>query len=122
MKNFGEFILIDETDSEDKLPLKNKSGVYAVYLDYFCLYVGATKNLRGRITRFFTQHAPDNVLLNIVIKGYKLFYRDLKINIRVYFFPVWRLRAQEQKIMKKLNPTFNYSNKFYDPDKRARIV
>lgn len=107
--------IIKEWNKETRKAVRRKSGIYALYLDKICLYVGATNNIESRSCRFFTENRNyENKILCMVVNYCK--DNNIKLEVKVYFHDLNNLRNLEFEYIKVLRSRLN-TNKPYQTNK-----
>lgn len=120
IKEKPDFIVREWNFATKKL-LENKCGIYIIYLNKtLCLYVGASENLKSRVTQAFTPTKnTGNRLLYTLIKHYP-FVRD--VHVKIFFHEYLDLRELEQSYINKMNPRLNKEGRLYETYKYLRSM
>jgi hypothetical protein len=95
--------------------LRGRRGVYVLYVNKVCLYVGASSDLYNRVARFLGPSYPEtgmaNELLEAVLRHYKNRRPRVVKKVKIFFHrgPLARL---ELSYIKRLGSKLNF-NKTY---------
>lgn len=116
--------VVVKNTSNRKAILEKRKGIYIVYHRHLCLYVGASKNLHLRTSRFFMP--PDRVMIEsfyiraIMTAVHKSEFQLSLLKIAVVFMDknsILEISDAEQYFIKKHRPILNcphshYSNQY----------
>ena len=103
----------------DADPLRRRRGIYALYFNKVCLYVGASNDLYCRVSRFFRpvgNQSIANELLEAMLRHYESRRPKARKKVKI-FFHRGRLAQLEVSYIRKLNAKLNFSKTYaYDKD------
>lgn len=100
-------IIIKNKNKAEKLKIKGKQGVYILIIDTICVYIGMSKNLYQRTSRFFPHiRTLAETTLPTVLQ--KLLIRSKNIELHLYFCTtIEEAVLLEQALIQEMHPVLN---------------
>ncbi len=95
--------------------LKNKSGVYVLFIDTICVWIGYSKNLMQRTARL---RSHKNIVENPPVLN-KLLNNSKDIKVYIYFREIDDAIILEQTLIQELKPCLNIE---YLPLQQRHII
>ena len=113
-------LIFKNINDDKRYMLKDKRGVYVVFVDTICIYVGASLNLYVRTSRIFNKSC--NIHENAVVNSMLIKILKHSKDIRIYIFfrhTNEQVLFLEQRLIQELEP---YINKVGIPLERRHIL